>query len=90
MIQTYDDIFRACINDFRGNWDKYLPLVEFACNSSFHSSISMTSYESLYGCTSRSPIGWFEVGEPSLLGLELIYKTFGKGSYHKEPFANGV
>ena len=25
-----------------------------------------------------SPIGWFEVGEPSLLGPDLIYKTLEK------------
>ena len=25
-----------------------------------------------------SPIGWFEVSDPSLLGLELIYKTLEK------------
>ena len=27
---------------------------------------------------SRSPIGWFEVGEPSLLGPDFIYKTLEK------------
>ena len=83
-------MLRECIIDFKTNWDKYLPLVEFAYNNSFHSSISMAPYEALYGMRCKYPIGWFEVGEPSLLGLELIYKTFGKGSYHKEPFANGV
>ena len=57
---------------------KHLPLVEFAYNNSFHSSISMALYESLYGRRFRSPIGWFEVGEPSLLGPDLIYKTLEK------------
>ena len=33
-------MLRACIIDFKGNWDKHLPLVEFAYNNSFHSSIS--------------------------------------------------
>ena len=37
--------------------------------------MSMSPYEALYGRRCRSPIGRFEVGEPSLLGPELIYKT---------------
>ena len=59
-----EDMRRACIINFKGNWDKHLPLVEFAYNNSFHSSISMTLYEALYGRRCRSPIGWFEVGDP--------------------------
>ena len=35
-IQTLEDMLRACIIDFKGNWDKRLPLVEFAYNNSFH------------------------------------------------------
>ena len=74
-IQTLEDMLRDCISDFKGNWYKHLPLVEFAYNNSFHSSISMAPYEALYGRRFRSPIGWFEVGEPSLLGPDLIYNT---------------
>ena len=40
-IQTLEDMLRACIIDFKGNWDKHLALVEFSYNNSFHSSISM-------------------------------------------------
>ncbi|GKC46605.1 putative reverse transcriptase domain-containing protein, partial [Tanacetum coccineum] len=32
-IQTLEDILRACILDFRGNWDVHLPLVEFSYNN---------------------------------------------------------
>ena len=67
-IQTLKHILRACIIDLKGNWDKHLPLVEFAYNNSFYSSISMSPYETLYGERCRSPIGWFEVEERSLLG----------------------
>ena len=38
----------------------------------------MSPYDALYSKRCRSPIGWFEVGEPSLLGLDLMYKTFEK------------
>ena len=68
-------MLKACIIDYKGNWYKQFPLVEFSYNNSFHSSMSMSPYEALYGRSCRSPIGWFEVGEYSLLGLDLIYKT---------------
>ena len=29
-IQTIEDMLRACSLDFKGSWDDYLPLVEFA------------------------------------------------------------
>ena len=38
-VQTLEDMLRACIFYFKGNWDKHLPLVEFAYNNSFHASI---------------------------------------------------
>ncbi|KAL0448767.1 UNVERIFIED_CONTAM: Transposon Ty3-I Gag-Pol polyprotein [Sesamum latifolium] len=47
-IQTLEDMMRACVIEFRGNWDDHLPLIEFAYNNSFHSSIGMAPYEALY------------------------------------------
>ena len=38
----------------------------------------MCHFEALYGRRCRYPIGWFEVGESSLLGPELIYMTLEK------------
>ena len=35
-IQPLEDMLRACIIDFKGNWDRHLPLVEFSYNNSFH------------------------------------------------------
>ena len=40
-IQTLEDMFRMCVMDFGGSWEKYLPLVEFAYNNSYHSTIGM-------------------------------------------------
>ncbi|KAL0332911.1 UNVERIFIED_CONTAM: Transposon Tf2-12 polyprotein [Sesamum calycinum] len=54
-IQTLEDMMRACIMEFKGNWDDHLPLMEFAYNNSFHSSIDMAPYEALYGRRCRSP-----------------------------------
>nr|XP_009767178.1 PREDICTED: uncharacterized protein LOC104218392 [Nicotiana sylvestris] len=67
-IQTLEDMLRAYVIDFKGNWDDRLPLIEFAYNNSHHSSIKMAPYEALYGRRCRSPIGWFKVGEAELLG----------------------
>lgn len=29
-IQTLEDMLRACVIDFKGNWDDHLPLIGFA------------------------------------------------------------
>ena len=41
-IQTLEDMLRACVLDWGDSWEKHLPLVEFAYNNSFHSSICMS------------------------------------------------
>ena len=64
--------------DFKGNRDDHLPLMEFAYNNSYHSSIGMAPFEALYGRRCRSPIGWFEVGEVSLIGPELVHEAMEK------------
>ena len=74
-IQTLEDMLRMCVLDFKGSWDKYLPLIEFAYNNSYHSSIGMAPYEALYGRGYRSPSCWSEVGEKQIEGPELIRET---------------
>ncbi|WMV24685.1 hypothetical protein MTR67_018070 [Solanum verrucosum] len=82
IILYREDMLRACVIDFKGNWDDHLPLIEFAYNNSYHSSIAMAPFEALYGRRCRSPVGWFElvshvsmlkkgIGDPvSILPLE--------------------
>ena len=55
-IQTLEDMLRTCTLDFGGSWVQYMALVEFAYNNSYHSSIQMTPYKTLYGKKCRSPI----------------------------------
>ena len=74
-IQTLEDMLRMCVLDFKGSWDKYLPLIEFAYNNSYHSTIEMAPYEALYGRKCRSPLCWTEVGDRQLEGPELIRMT---------------
>ena len=77
-IKTLEHMLRDCIIDFKGSWDKHFPLVDVAYNNSYHSPISMTPFEALYGKRCRYPIGFFDVGESSLLGPNMIYGTLEK------------
>ncbi|KAH0665088.1 hypothetical protein KY285_026294 [Solanum tuberosum] len=78
-IQTLEDMLRACVIDFKGNWDDHLPLIEFSYNNiSYHSDIQMAPYEALYGRRCRSPIRWFVVGEAGLIGQDLVHQAMEK------------
>ncbi|KAJ9546254.1 hypothetical protein OSB04_025961 [Centaurea solstitialis] len=74
-IQTLEDMLRACVLDFGGSWDTYLPLAEFSYNNSFHASIGMPPYEMLYGRRCRTPICWGEVGQRELGSTEIVQRT---------------
>ncbi|GJR94050.1 putative reverse transcriptase domain-containing protein [Tanacetum coccineum] len=77
-IQTLEDMLRACVIYFGGSWDVHLPLAEFSYNNSYHSSIRCALFEALYGRKYRSPVLWAEIGESSLIGLELVQETTDK------------
>ncbi|GJZ87852.1 putative reverse transcriptase domain-containing protein [Tanacetum coccineum] len=77
-IQTLEDMLRACVIDFGKGWEKYLPLVEFSYNNSYHASIKATSFEALYGQKCRSPVCWAEVRDVQLTGPEIIHETTEK------------
>jgi hypothetical protein len=51
--QTLEDMLRACVIEFGGNWDAHLPLIEMLYNP----------FEALYGRKCRTPVCWYEVGE---------------------------
>ncbi|GKA29652.1 putative reverse transcriptase domain-containing protein, partial [Tanacetum coccineum] len=74
-IQTLEDILPACVIDFGSSWDPHLPLVEFSYNNSYHASIKVVPYESLYIRKCRSHVCWSEVGDSQLTGPELIRDT---------------
>ncbi|KAI3819461.1 hypothetical protein L1987_13298 [Smallanthus sonchifolius] len=79
-IQNLEDMLRACVIDFGGNWDSHLPLIEFSYNNSYHTSINMAPFEALYGRKCHSPICWNEIGEAQITGPELIQETSDKVS----------
>ena len=67
-----EHMLRACALDLRGKWDEHLPLVEFAYNNSYQTTIAMPPYEALYGRKYRSPLHWDEIGERALIGPDLV------------------
>ncbi|GJT15034.1 putative reverse transcriptase domain-containing protein [Tanacetum coccineum] len=83
-IQTLEDMLRACVIDFGGNWDVHLPLAEFSYNNSYHSSIRCALFEALHGRKYRSPVLWAEIKESSLIGLELVQDMTDKVVLIKE------
>ena len=78
VIQVLEDMLRGCIIDFHGSWEDYLPLVEFAYNNSYQTSIQMAPYEALYGRRCRTRTCWTELGKRQVLGSELVADTESK------------
>jgi transposase InsO family protein len=70
--QVMEDMLRMYVMDNQTHWQKYLPLVEFTYNNSFHSSIGMPPYETLYGRPCRTPLSWERLEDRVIVGLELI------------------
>ena len=73
-----EDMLQACVINFESNWEIHLPLIEFAYNNSYHTSIGMALFEALYGRPCRLPLCWAEVGDKQLLGPEMIRETSEK------------
>ena len=57
--------------DYKGSWDRHIPLLEFVYNKSFQSNIGMAPYEALYGRKCRTPLCWMELGERKVIGLKI-------------------
>ncbi|XP_060216714.1 uncharacterized protein LOC132644154 [Lycium barbarum] len=71
-------MLRACVIDFGDQWDQFLPLVKFAYNNSYHSSIYMAPFEALYGRRCLFPIGWFDAFEIRPWGTDLLRDSLDK------------
>jgi len=77
-IQSLEDLLRTCILNHLGAWDEVLPLIKFTYNNSFHASIGMGPYETIYGRRCRTPLCWYQDGEAVLVGPELLEQTTEK------------
>ncbi|GKA10749.1 reverse transcriptase domain-containing protein [Tanacetum coccineum] len=77
--------------DFGKGWEKYLPLVEFPYNNSYHASIKAAPFEALYGRKCRSPVCWAEVGDIGPVAYKLalpkelsnVHSTFNVSNLKK-------
>jgi hypothetical protein len=77
-IKTLEDMLRACVLPWKGNWEDHLALAEFAYNNSYDASIKMAPYESLYGRKCISPLCWEVPSEHLLVGPDWIQRTHDK------------
>ena len=64
--------------EFSGSWDRYIPLIEFSYNNSFHSSIGMTPYKALYGRRCKTPVCWTKLNEHKVIGPDIVEDTEAK------------
>ncbi|XP_073037729.1 uncharacterized protein [Primulina eburnea] len=56
-----------------------IPLVEFAYNNGYQSSIQMAPFEALYGRRCRSPLYWDDVDRAAVTGPDMIHEMEQKG-----------
>ncbi|KAA3483905.1 Retrotransposon protein, Ty3-gypsy subclass [Gossypium australe] len=68
-------MLRCFVLEFGGSRERYLPLVEFAYNNSYQSSIRMVPYEALYGRKCRTPLYWTGLSEKQIHGVDLVKET---------------
>jgi hypothetical protein len=72
MNQTLEDMLRMYVMDQQKRWEEFLPLVEFAYNNSYQSTIKMVPFEFLYGRPCRTPLSWDRLEDRVLVGPEVI------------------
>jgi len=70
--QTLEDMLCMYVMDQQKHWEEFLPLVEFAYNNSYQSTIKMAPFEFLYGRLCRTPLSWDRIEDRVLVGPEAI------------------
>jgi hypothetical protein len=60
------------VMDQQKQWEKYLSLMEFAYNNSYHSSIQEAPYEVLYGRPCHTPLSWDRLEDQVILGPNML------------------
>ena len=73
--QIVEDMLRACVLDFQGKWEEYLPLAEFYI---FQATIKMGPFEALYDRRCRTPLSWNKLDETLFVGPEMLQDMIEK------------
>jgi len=71
-------MLQACVLDFQGKQEEYLPLVEFSYDNPYQAALKMTPFEALYGRRCRTPICWDDLEDTLLLGPAMIQEMVNK------------
>ena len=66
--QILEDMLRMYMMDQQKSWEEFLPLVEFAYNNSYQSTIKMAPFEFLYGRLCWTPLSWDRLEDRVLVG----------------------
>jgi len=75
MNKIFEDMLRAGVLEFQGEWEDDLPSVKFWYNNSYQFTIKMVPFEALYGRKFRTPLCWSDLDEALILGTDLIQET---------------
>jgi hypothetical protein len=60
------------VMDQQKGWEEFLPLVEFAYNNSYQSTIKMAPFEFLYGGPCQTPLSWDRLEDRVLVRPKVI------------------
>lgn len=72
MSQIVENLLCMYCIDHQYKWEEYLPLVEFAYNNSYHTSLGMAPFEALYGHKCHIPISWDRMEDQIVIGPEML------------------
>lgn len=67
-----EDMLQMYVMDQQKRWEEFLPLMEFAYNNSYQSSIKMAPFEFLYGRPCRTPLIWDRLEDRVLIRAEVV------------------
>ena len=70
--RVLEDMLRMYVMDQQNQWEKHLPLVEFAYNNSYHSSIQAAPFKIFNGRPCRTPLSWDRLEDRVMLGPEML------------------
>jgi hypothetical protein len=70
--QTLEDMLHMYMMDQQNIWEEFFPLVEFAYNNSYQSTIKRAPFEFLYGRPCQTLLSWDWLEDRVLVGPEAI------------------